>query len=126
MTQAEPTMRADQPTSVECTCVHDCANDPATRCSLSGDWHVHPDDPQWPGIFGPCPIHPDAPGDASNPAAARNPNQHKDIDMTPTTTVQNPMSWVATELPQHELPKCIPATAWSPERGYHRNPEAQP
>ncbi len=25
--------------------------------------HVHPDSPQWPGLYGPCPIHPDAPGD---------------------------------------------------------------
>lgn len=45
----------------ECTCVHDCAGE--TRCSLSGQWHVHPDSPQWPGLYGPCPIHPDAPGD---------------------------------------------------------------
>lgn len=44
--------------------------------------------------------------------------------MTPTT-VQNLMSWVPADLPQHELPKCVPATAWSSERGYHRNPEAQ-
>jgi hypothetical protein len=38
-----------------CTCIHTCAEDPATACSLSGRWHVHPDEP--------CPAHPDAPGD---------------------------------------------------------------
>ncbi len=53
--------------TAECTCVYDCANDPATMCALSGDWHVHPADPQWPNIFGPCPIHLDAPGDVRNP-----------------------------------------------------------
>lgn len=45
----------------ECTCVVSCAEDPATACSLSGRPHVHPDDGR--GIFGPCPEHPDAPGD---------------------------------------------------------------
>lgn len=44
-----------------CTCVVSCADDPATACSLSGISHVHPDDGR--GIFGPCPVHPDAPGD---------------------------------------------------------------
>ena len=44
-----------------CTCVFSCADDPATRCSLSGQFHVHPDDGT--GVFGPCPVHPDAPGD---------------------------------------------------------------
>ena len=39
----------------DCTCVHTCAEDPPTACSLSGEWHVHPGDP--------CPVHPDAPGD---------------------------------------------------------------
>jgi hypothetical protein len=43
----------------ECTCVHDCADDPATACSLSGEWHVHPEEP--------CPVHPDAPGDRQVP-----------------------------------------------------------
>lgn len=46
----------------DCTCVHTCAEDPATACSLSGDWHVHPN--CYPGdVMGPCPLHPDAPGD---------------------------------------------------------------
>lgn len=49
--------------AAECTCVYSCADDPETGCSLSGSWHAHPDDPQWPGCFGPCPQHPDAPGD---------------------------------------------------------------
>jgi hypothetical protein len=40
---------------IACECVHDCESDPATRCYLSGDWHVHPDEP--------CPVHPHAPGD---------------------------------------------------------------
>jgi hypothetical protein len=39
----------------QCTCHYACAEDPRTRCSLSGQWHVHPGDP--------CPVHPDAPGD---------------------------------------------------------------
>jgi hypothetical protein len=39
----------------ECTCHHTCADDPEIRCSLSGEFHVHPDEP--------CPVHPDAPGD---------------------------------------------------------------
>lgn len=44
----------------DCTCVFACADDPATVCSLSGEWHVHP--ASQPG-FGPCPTHPAAPGD---------------------------------------------------------------
>lgn len=45
-----------------CTCVMSCADDPASACSLSGTWHVHPN--SYPGdVFGPCPVHPDAPGD---------------------------------------------------------------
>jgi hypothetical protein len=44
-----------------CTCVYSCADDPPTACSLSGEWHVHPDDGR--GLFGACPEHPDAPGD---------------------------------------------------------------
>lgn len=45
-----------------CTCVHSCMDDPRTGCSLSGTWHVHPN--SYPGdVFGPCPVHPDAPGD---------------------------------------------------------------
>lgn len=43
-----------------CECVVSCADDPATACSLSGEPHVHP---LQDGIFGPCPVHPDAPGD---------------------------------------------------------------
>ena len=45
----------------DCTCVFSCAEDPNTGCSLSGSWHVHPDNGT--GVFGPCPEHPDAPGD---------------------------------------------------------------
>jgi len=45
----------------DCTCVFSCAEDPATRCALTGEWHVHPDDGT--GVFGLCPAHPDAPGD---------------------------------------------------------------
>lgn len=44
-----------------CVCVENCAEHPPTACSLSGTLHVHPDDGS--GTFGPCPIHPDAPGD---------------------------------------------------------------
>lgn len=44
-----------------CRCVQSCADDPTTVCSLSGQPHVHPDDGT--GVFGPCPTHPDAPGD---------------------------------------------------------------
>lgn len=46
----------DLPTDL-CTCVYSCGS-----CSLSGDWHVHPD-ADGRGLFGPCPLHPDAPGD---------------------------------------------------------------
>jgi hypothetical protein len=46
---------------MECTCVENCAEDPRTACSLSGIPHVHPDDGS--GTFGPCPVHPDRPGD---------------------------------------------------------------
>lgn len=47
----------------ECTCVTNCAEDPKTACSLSGRSHVHPAIPGFPGVYGPCPEHPDAPGD---------------------------------------------------------------
>jgi hypothetical protein len=47
--------------AADCECVFSCADDPATACSLSGTWHVHP--LMGSGIFGPCPAHPDAPGD---------------------------------------------------------------
>jgi hypothetical protein len=46
-----------------CLCVVSCDEDPATACSLSGQRHVHPELPGQPGVYGPCPIHPDAPGD---------------------------------------------------------------
>lgn len=45
----------------DCTCVEFCNEDPKTACSLSGRRHVHPAS-QGAG-FGPCPVHPDAPGD---------------------------------------------------------------
>lgn len=41
--------------SADCTCYMDCWSDARNRCSLSGEWHVHPGEP--------CPVHPDAPGD---------------------------------------------------------------
>lgn len=47
--------------AADCTCVVSCADDPDTACSLSGRPHVHPDDGT--GVLGPCPVHPDAPGD---------------------------------------------------------------
>lgn len=46
-----------------CLCVVSCGEDPATACSLSGRQHVHPAIPGRPGVYGPCPQHPDAPGD---------------------------------------------------------------
>lgn len=45
----------------DCTCLYSCADDPAEACSLSGEWHVHPQDER--GVTGACPLHPDAPGD---------------------------------------------------------------
>lgn len=42
-----------------CTCVMDCSG--PDRCSLSGEFHVHPKDAL--GLFGACPLHPEAPGD---------------------------------------------------------------
>jgi hypothetical protein len=46
----------------DCTCVENCGEHPPTACSLDGFIpHVHPDDGS--GTFGPCPVHPDAPGD---------------------------------------------------------------
>jgi hypothetical protein len=44
-----------------CTCVEACDEDPATACGLAGQPHVHPAS-QGPG-FGPCPVHPERPGD---------------------------------------------------------------
>jgi hypothetical protein len=52
--------RATATVGAECRCVYSCADDPPTACHLSGDWHTHPDED---GGFGPCPAHPDAPGD---------------------------------------------------------------
>lgn len=49
------------PLPATCRCVVSCADDPATRCGLSGQPHVHPDDGT--DTFGRCPVHPDAPGD---------------------------------------------------------------
>ncbi|MEU0234102.1 MULTISPECIES: hypothetical protein [unclassified Streptomyces] len=45
----------------DCTCVEYCNEDLKTACALSGRRHVHPAS-QGAG-FGPCPVHPDAPGD---------------------------------------------------------------
>ncbi|MEE1735497.1 hypothetical protein PUR49_02965 [Streptomyces sp. BE147] len=45
----------------DCTCVEFCDEDPKTACTLSSRRHVHPAS-QGSG-FGPCPVHPDAPGD---------------------------------------------------------------
>lgn len=45
----------------ECTCVTFCDEDRASACSLSGVPHVHPA-AQGDG-FGPCPVHPERPGD---------------------------------------------------------------
>lgn len=47
----------------ECTCVEYCNQDPRTACRLSGTPHVHPADPSHPGAYGPCPAHPERPGD---------------------------------------------------------------
>ncbi|MFL4491692.1 hypothetical protein ACJ6WD_10575 [Streptomyces sp. VTCC 41912] len=45
----------------DCTCVEFCDEDPNSACSLSGIPHVHP---AAQGLgFGPCPEHPDRPGD---------------------------------------------------------------
>jgi hypothetical protein len=49
------------PDTASCRCVESCADDPDTACSLSGHPHVHPDNGS--DTFGPCPVHPDAPGD---------------------------------------------------------------
>ncbi|GAA5070458.1 hypothetical protein [Streptomyces similanensis] len=46
-----------------CLCVTSCDEDPATACGLSGQRHVHPEIPGRPGVYGPCPVHPDALGD---------------------------------------------------------------
>lgn len=45
----------------DCTCIEFCDEDPTTACTLSGRRHVHP--ASTGEGFGPCPIHPDAPGD---------------------------------------------------------------
>lgn len=41
--------------NLDCACIYSCADDPETACSLSGEFHVHPEEP--------CEVHPDAPGD---------------------------------------------------------------
>ncbi|MFJ8676769.1 hypothetical protein [Streptomyces sp. NPDC093589] len=46
---------------LDCTCVELCNEDPKSACGLSGRRHVHPAS-QGSG-FGPCPVHPEAPGD---------------------------------------------------------------
>jgi hypothetical protein len=46
---------------LDCTCVEYCNEDPRTACSLSGEPHVHPADQGFG--FGPCPVHPERPGD---------------------------------------------------------------
>lgn len=43
----------------DCTCVQYCSQGPG-RCSLNGQFHVHPDGGDGYGL---CPIHPNAPGD---------------------------------------------------------------
>ncbi|WP_326742786.1 hypothetical protein [Streptomyces sp. NBC_01768] len=45
----------------DCMCVEFCNEDTKSACRLSGRRHVHPAS-QGSG-FGPCPVHPDAPGD---------------------------------------------------------------
>ncbi|MFI5859271.1 hypothetical protein [Streptomyces parvulus] len=55
--------RVQSAPDAECTCVINCAEDPKTACSLSGQRHVHPEIPGRPGVYGPCLEHPDAPGD---------------------------------------------------------------
>jgi hypothetical protein len=47
----------------DCPCVEFCNEDPKTACSLSGIPHVHPEIPGMPGVYGPCPVHPERPGD---------------------------------------------------------------
>ncbi|MFD7861527.1 hypothetical protein [Streptomyces sp. NPDC059783] len=47
----------------DCTCIEYCDEDPKTKCGLSGIPHVHPEDPNHPGAYGPCPVHPGRPGD---------------------------------------------------------------
>lgn len=62
--KAEPAeSREDLDEIDDCTCIEYCDEDPKTACSLSGIPHVHPETPGWPGITGPCPVHPGRPGD---------------------------------------------------------------
>jgi hypothetical protein len=58
-----PSTNSDYDEIDACTCVEFCDQDPATACSLSGQPHVHPEIPGHPGVYGPCPVHPDRPGD---------------------------------------------------------------
>jgi hypothetical protein len=46
----------------DCTCIEYCDEDPKTACNLSGRPHVHPSRRKGDG-FGPCPVHPERPGD---------------------------------------------------------------
>ena len=65
--QVDPAFPADKAAPGEnlddCTCIEFCDEDPASACTLSGVPHVHPDDPKRPGAYGPCPVHPERPGD---------------------------------------------------------------
>ncbi len=47
----------------DCTCIEFCDEGPRVSCRLSGRPHVHPEDPNHPRAYGPCPVHPDRPGD---------------------------------------------------------------
>ncbi|WP_439082108.1 hypothetical protein [Streptomyces sp. WL006] len=47
----------------DCRYVENCGEDPATGCGLSGTPHIHPEDPNHPGAYGECPVHPERPGD---------------------------------------------------------------
>jgi hypothetical protein len=60
-TYAPPLDRGRLDEAQDCECVASCADAPATGCTLSGTRHVHPKDRS--GNFGPCPVHPVAPGD---------------------------------------------------------------
>lgn len=47
----------------DCTYEEHCNQSPKTACSLSGTPHTHPAITGFPGVAGPCPVHPDRPGD---------------------------------------------------------------
>lgn len=46
-----------------CLCRVSCDEAPTTARSLSGQQRVHPEIPDQPGVYGSCPVHPDARGD---------------------------------------------------------------